>query len=562
VNKKIDCFLVGQNQITFQEYEKSVRKMGIHSGAYRDLNVNTLQLNNEIYSAADIFNLFCGENPQIEPIKRVETFAAGIAYLGTYLHRRGFTFDYINSFQDEKEYLKEQLQENEVLTVAILTTFYVTPLPIVEIIRFIRQYNQTAKILVGGPFVSTKFRTSNPTEMDYLLKSMEADFYVNSSQGESALVNIISSLKNDQPFDKINNIYYKTEKGYASTPLVREENILAENMVDWELFSNRVGEFANVRTCISCPFSCAFCGFPEHAGKHQVACVEAIEEELNRLNKIKSLKSIHFVDDTFNVPIKRFKEMLKMMIKNDYSFKWNSFFRCQYADEETVKLMKESGCESVLLGIESGNEQILKNMNKFASLDKYYEGIAWLKKYGIITLGNFIVGFPGETEETVRDTIDFIKKSDLDYYRAQLWYFEPITPIGRQKEKYDLQGESFEWSHKTMNSQQTCDWVERIIFSLDEKDKIRYPQYYFDYDNVAQLTHKGITMDQVKKYLKSFDNGVKTKLKNPSRREVTFESIQQIRESCQEPLDSTGISKILIDDPGDEFDTGEAEFDF
>ncbi|MGD2088777.1 MAG: PhpK family radical SAM P-methyltransferase [Candidatus Aminicenantes bacterium] len=560
MSQKIDCFLIGHNQMAFEEYETSLKQMGVHSGAYRDLDKNFIQYNNKLYSAADLFNSFYSDNnttgSSVEPIKGVETFSAGIAYLGTYLHRHGFSWDYVNSFREEKQYLLEKLQQENILAIALLTTLYVTPLPILEILNFIRTYNHTAKIIIGGPFVSTKFRTCNAEELDYLFKSLNADFYVNSSQGESTLVKILGSLKNDLPLNKINNTYYKTDQGYVSTPILREDNKISENMVNWDLFADRVGEFVNVRTVISCPFSCAFCGFPQHAGKYQTASVEAVEEELNRLAKIKSVKGVTFVDDTFNVPEKRFKELLNMMVKNNYSFKWSSFFRCQYADRETVELMKESGCENVLLGLESGNEQILKNMNKSAAVAKYLEGISLLKEYGIKSMGNFVIGFPGETEDTIQDTLEFIQKSHLDFYRAQLWYYEHITPIARQKDKYDLKGESFEWSHKTMNSQQACDLLDKLILSCQEP--VRYLQYYFDYDIVFQLPLKGIPPEQVKKYLKSFDNGVKEKLRNPSRKEVSHEVIKQMKESCR-PIDGY-IDPFDL--PVSEIDTGEGEYDF
>jgi len=530
LNKNIDCFFIGQNQIQFEDYEKSVRKMGIQSGAYRDLDKNTLQVNNKILSAADVFNMFCSDKKTISPIKNVEAFSAGIAYLGTYLHRRNFSFDFVNSFQDEKEYLKKQLESNNILTIAILTTFYVTPLPVIEIVKFIKTYNDKAKIIVGGPFISTKYRTCNPTEFIYLLQALGADFYVNSSQGEATLVKIIEAVKNNSPLNTIDNIIYKSGQEYISTPLVRENNPIGENMVNWDLFSDRVGEFINVRTGISCPFACSFCGFPQHAGEYQTASVEAVEHELNGLSKIKSVKGIHFVDDTFNIPVNRFKDLLKMMIRNGYSFKWSSFLRCQFVDREMVELMRDSGCESVLLGVESGNDQILKNMNKAASIDKYREGIALLKEFGIMSLGNFIVGFPGETESTVQDTVDFIKNSGLDLYRTQLWYYEPITPIALQKEKYDLKGESFEWSHNTMNSEQASNLIEKII--MDINTVVRYPQYYFDYDNVFQLLHKGITIDQLKQFLRSFDYGVREKLKSPNRKEASYKTIKQIKDSC------------------------------
>jgi hypothetical protein len=115
--------------------------------------------------------------------------------------------------------------------------------------------------------------------------------------------------------DKLTNRPYKTGGGYISTPIVQEFNKLSENMVNWGLFADRVGDFVNVRTAISCPFSCAFCGVPEHAGAYQTAGVEVIEKELNQLNKPGSIKSVHFIEDTFNIPGERFKKILKMMKK-------------------------------------------------------------------------------------------------------------------------------------------------------------------------------------------------------------------------------------------------------
>jgi anaerobic magnesium-protoporphyrin IX monomethyl ester cyclase len=562
MKKTIDCLFIGQNQIDFDEYEKDIRKMGTGSGAYRDLDKNVLRYNNKPYSASDIFNLFCCHdsllNGPIKTIKPVETFSAGIAYLGTYLHRRGFTFDFANSFQDKKKELAALLERENILTIAILTTLYVSPLPIIEIMDFIKKHNDTAKIIVGGPFVSTKIRTLKPVQLEYLFKSIDGDFYVNSSQGEAALVNILYALKKDLPMDQVNNIHYKPADStdYVATRVVRENNILSENMVNWDLFADRVGEFANLRTGISCPFQCSFCGFPEHAGKYQTADVDAIERELNLLDKITSVKSITFVDDTFNVPKNRFKDILKMMIKNKYKFKWNSFIRSQFLDREIVELMKESGCESSFLGLESGNNQILKNMNKEACVETFLEGIELLNKQEIVSFGNFIIGFPGETVETGQDTAKFIKESGLDFYRVQLWYCEPITPIWREREKYELKSESFEWSHETMDSKTACDLIDELIRSIEHP--IRLPQYYFDYDNVMQLTHKGINIEKVKRFMKSFDNGVKERLAEPSHQEVSYNVIRQIRESCREGNNSDES----FDNERNKIDTSEAEFDF
>jgi radical SAM PhpK family P-methyltransferase len=556
MKKNIDCLLIGHNEMDFSQYEKSIRKMGIHSGAYRDLNKSFLIYNNRPYHTSQVYNLFCCNrelaNGLLKPLGMNETFGAAVAYLGTYLHKNGFTFDYVNYFQDEKKELEEKLLNNRFLTAAVTTTLYVSLLPILEIVEFIRTYDPGIKIIVGGPFVSTKINTLDPMELDYLLKSIDANFYVNSSQGEAALVKIIDSLKNQSDVKGINNIYYKTADGYAATPHLRENNQLSGNSVNWNLFTEKIGEHAAVRTSISCPFSCSFCGFPLHAGKYQTTTVELIEKELDQLKKMNKARSIHFIDDTFNIPPGRFKKILGMMMGNRYPFKWHCYFRCQYSNAEIAGMMKESGCEGVFLGIESGNDQILDNMNKSVTTRQYLEGIELLKKYGIVTYGNFIIGFPGETDETVQDTIEFIEKSELDFYRVQLWYCEPITPIYREKDKYKIKGESFEWSHNTMDSRRACDWIDHIFLSINKS--IWVPQYNFDFDSLCHLFHRRMSLEQVKQFLGSFNRGVKEKLAAPSQEEVSYEVIEQLKKAA-------GRSD-LPDVEGNKTDISEAGFDF
>ncbi len=554
----IDCLLIGHNEMDFSEYLESVKKMGIHSGAYRDLTKNFIQYNHKPYPISEIFNLFyCCDDSQKRSgkLSLSETFSAAVAYLGTYLHKRGFTFDYVNSFQDEKEELKEKLMRKNILTIGIITTLYVSPLPIFEIVDFIKKYNHTAKIIVGGPFVSTHIRVLDDEAIKFLFESsLGADIYVDSSQGESTLVQIIRALKQRLPLHHVPNIYYKTDDRYRPTPTEREDNNLSENMVDWNLFQDRVNGYVNIRTSISCPFSCAFCGFPEHAGKYQTADIAVVEKELNSLRKIEPLKSLHIVDDTFNVPVKRFKAFLGMMIKNEYGFRWHSQFRCQFADRETVKLMKESGCEGVFLGLESGNDQILKNMNKAASVEKYRQGIALLKEYGILTYGSFIIGFPGETEDTVIDTVKLIEESGIDYYRTQLWYCEPITPIWKQRKTYNIEGFNFEWSHSTMDVKKACDLIDEIFFTV--KNAIWVPQYNFEFDGLFHLLNRGMSLEQVNDFIKSFNQGVEEKMKISPHKDVSFEVIKKLKRACG------GENGVFDPDGSEDVVLGKYEADF
>lgn len=542
MKKAVDCLLIGYNEMDFVQYEKNLRKTGTNSGAYRDLNLNFIRYDNRPYPAAEILNLFCRDSGSsastFKPVTIGETFSPAIAYLGTYLNNRGLTFDYVNSFQDHQEELAQKLSKQEILTIAITTTLYVSELPILEIIRFIKTYNLTAKIILGGPFVSTRARVLDTKELEYLFfNTIGADFYINSSQGEATLMELIYTIKKNLPLDRVNNIYYQGDnhQRLITTTTRREDNRLSENMVDWDLFSHHLSKFAALRTSISCPFSCAFCGFPQHAGKHQTLEVEYIQKELNRLQEIGKVKVINFIDDTFNVPTGRYKDILRMMIKNKYGFRWHSYFRPQFADREMVRLMKESGCEGVFLGLESGSDQILGNMNKMANREKYLKGIDLLKEYEIITFGSFIIGFPGETRETVQETLQLIAETRLDFYRCQLWYCEPITPIWKLKEKYKIKGESFEWQHVTMNSKTASDIIDEIF--LTNRGPVWIPQYNFDFDGIWHLIHRGMSLKNVKAFLESFNQGIKEKLDAPTAREISFQVIKGLKNSCREISD-------------------------
>lgn len=518
MNNQIDCLFIGHNEMDFDAYEKIVRAMGEHSGAYRDLNLNFVQYRRNFYTLSDVYNLFLGEDGQSVPLRLSDTFSATIAYLGTFLTRNGFSFDYISSFQAEKDILARKLTEDHYLVIGILTTLYVAPFPIFEIISFIREHLPKVTIVVGGPFISTNTRAQDQTALQSLFRAIGADIYINSSQGENTLIKVIRARKNHLPLSEVPNIYFAHNGDYLATPVDIENNLLEQNMVDWSLFREKAGRFVAVRTAISCPFSCAFCGFPEHAGKYQTASVEAIERELDGLSQIETVTSINFIDDTFNVPPERFKDILRMMIQKRYRFKWHSYFRCQYADREMIELMKESGCEGVFLGIESGNQQILKNMNKKVTLEKYRDGLALLKEMDIVTFASFIIGFPGETPGTIEDTMQFIEETGPDFYRAQLWYCEPITPIWKEREQYQIEGAQFNWSHRTMDSNMACNLIDKIFLSV--KNSVWLPQYNFDFVNIFHLIHRGMSLQQVKRLIETFNEGLKQKIIDPGQKEI------------------------------------------
>jgi anaerobic magnesium-protoporphyrin IX monomethyl ester cyclase len=508
---KIDCLIIGYNDFSFDSYVKIVKRMGKNHGAYRDLDLAFVQYKGKPYRLPDLLNHF--RQNQHKPLHNADFLWPVITYLGSYLNRRNFSFDYINLFHFEKEALKEKLEKNDILTIAITTTLYVWAHPVIEIVSFIKKYNTKVKIVVGGPFIYNLTLANRQSAIQSTFKCIGADFYVISPEGEAALVNIIGALKNNLPPDKINNIAYKTGKDYVITPALEENNSLVEEMVEYNLFPKKdFGEFVLLRTAKSCPFACSYCGFHQRVGKYSYMDVERVEKELDMIKNIGTVHRLTFIDDTFNVPKTRFKNILRMMIKNKYGFKWNTHYRCDRGDEETIELMKEAGCEGVFLGVESGNDHVLKVMNKTSRRKDYIKAIPLLKKAGIWAHANFIIGFPPETGETVRDTIDLIETAKPDTYRAQLWYADPITSIWQRKEEFGIKGSSFSWSHHTMDADTASGIIEQMFLSI--KNSIWLPQLGFELWSVFYLQSKGMSKQQVKTLINGFNTIVKQKLIN------------------------------------------------
>jgi anaerobic magnesium-protoporphyrin IX monomethyl ester cyclase len=524
----IDCFLIGHNEMRFRDYEEVVRKSGEDSGAYRYINTSFIRHRNRILNTAEVFNHLYRKS--VDPLHPSDNFSLTISYLGTYLHKAGFTFDYINDFQTDKEKLIQKLEQEEIRLIGIITTFYVTYMPILEIMKVIRTYNPTVKVVVGGPFIYNQVKMSEPEQLEYMFKTIGADIYVNSAQGETTLTRILKAIKHKKPLNRIPNIYFKEKPGggtYVQTPIEKEKNKLPENMVDWTLFTGSIRQNLAIRTSISCPFSCTFCSYTEKAGEYQTLNADTLEKELNQVKQNFNVKNIHFVDDTFNIPPPRFKKILKMMVKNEYGFKWHSFFRCQFTDEEVVKLMKESGCEGVFLGLESGNNQVLKNMNKEVTVEQYRQGIELLKKNDILVFGSFIIGFPGETEDTVQESIDLIEETGIDFYRAYVWYCDPITQVYRDKETFNIQGSQFEWSHSTMDWKTA--YALRDDMYLRIQDSLCVPGLNFDFTDIYHLLNKGMKLEEVKYFLKIFHQGMQEKIRNPYQKEVSQEIIRKLK---------------------------------
>lgn len=495
----LDCVVIGYNEPPFEEYEKIVRGYGTDSEAYRDLQYSFVDADGRKMTYVELMNHVTTNGPHAdEQFKSGDIPNLAAVYLTNYLRKRGFGADYVNLFQFEKDKLVHYLDQNP-LCVAITTTFYILNFPVVEMVEFIRDRNPDVKIVVGGPLIANHHRRYPGELLFTALDEIGADIYVIESQGELTLSRIVACLKQDGDLGTVPNIVYTDGDEMRMTEPEPERNSLDENFIDWTRFANKdLGPTLQTRTARSCAFSCAFCGYPTRAGKLTLAGLDTFKQELDTM-RAQGTQNVVFIDDTFNVPLKRFKKMCRLMIEEQYNFNWFSYFRCSNSDEEAIELMARSGCTGVFLGIESGSPTILKNMRKAARVEQYVEGIELLHKHGILTFGSFIAGFPGETDETVQETIDFIRYTTPDYFRTQLWYCEPDTPITQRRDEFDIEGTGFKWKHATMDSTEAMQHIDRIFNAVD--DSLWLPQWSFDFWIIPYLLGKNVSREQFRAFM-------------------------------------------------------------
>src|SRR5689334_21811107 len=175
-----DCLIIGFNDPDFAEYEKLIRAMGPKNGAYRDLTWGFVEYNDRPQRCLDLMSHFYFQDKPKppRPFNNADYLWIVVLYLANYLAKSGFSFDYVNLFHFEKEKLKEKLLKGDVLTIAITTTLYVAPHPILEIVSFIRQYNKEVKIIIGGPYIAGQAKTLDRAVLEEEFMYLGGDIYV------------------------------------------------------------------------------------------------------------------------------------------------------------------------------------------------------------------------------------------------------------------------------------------------------------------------------------------------------------------------------------------------
>ena len=355
----------------------------------------------------------------------------GIGYLSSYLRKNGIEVKIIDALKENlelKSVVKIILKEKpDVVGITCLTAFYIE---VCKLSRMLKRYNY--KVIVGGV---------HPTFLPYrTLKESKADFIV-CGEGEKALLQILKS--NFKPKNIIGVYSQKNIKKVKNIPFPQKaEAFMNLNQLpfpDWEQMNPNTypraphGAIAKnfpigiIMTTRGCPYMCSFCASPKfYDRKIRFRSVSNVIAEIKYLVKNFSIKEVHFEDDNLTLKRNHVEKLCKEIIKNKIKISWAcpNGIRADRVDEKLLKLMKKAGCYFVAFGIESANPKILNNIHKLETIDTIKKAIELANKVGIECQGFFIFGLPGETKETIKESINFAKNSKLT--RAQFMILDVI----------------------------------------------------------------------------------------------------------------------------------------
>jgi hopanoid biosynthesis associated radical SAM protein HpnJ len=259
--------------------------------------------------------------------------------------------------------------------------------------------------------------------------------------------------------------------------------------------------FISFYTSRGCPAMCTFCLWPQtHSGhRWRLRSVEDVTNECrSALEKFDGLKEIFFDDDTFNYKKERTIALCNQL--KNLKFTWSCTSRVT-TDYETLKAMKEAGCRLLIVGYESGDQQILKNIKKGATVDMARRFTRDAHKLGLTIHGDFIVGLPGENRETLRNTIEFAKQIDCETIQVSIAHAYPGTEFYSYASKNGLvsiEGMTDDSGHQLPNvvyegldRGELVEWVEKF-----------YGEYYFRPKAAWRVVRKAIANNDLPRLYK------------------------------------------------------------
>jgi anaerobic magnesium-protoporphyrin IX monomethyl ester cyclase len=367
----------------------------------------------------------------------------GLLYIAAVLEQQDYEVDVldllVSRYTKDKIRRKLEQYQPDVVGVTCVTMNYPTAS---DILKYCKSVNPDIVTVIGGPHV-----TFAPVET--LNEAPWIDIVV-MGEGELTLLDIVSGKKRDY----IDGIAYRSDgvKVNAQRPLIEDLDALplpARHLFPTSRY-HALASHCSLITGRGCPFNCIFCVGSKMGGRRArfrdpKLVVDEIEHGLAL-----GFDEVNLEDDLFTLNHKHLHAICDDIIARGLKFKWSVFARVDTVNPEVLQKLRKAGCDWLCYGIESGNQQILDIVKKKITLDMIRESVKMAKDAGVNVLASFILGLPGETKETLIQTMEFARELDTHYGFHVLAPF-PGTEVREKADEYGLEILTSDWAKYDAN---------------------------------------------------------------------------------------------------------------
>ncbi len=278
-----------------------------------------------------------------------------------------------------------------------------------RVARIVKSFDPKITVIAGGAHVSmVGAKVLEVPDIDLAIRG----------EGEIAIVQVLKAIEEGKSFQDISGVDFKSNGQIIQngpSAYIEELDTLcfpheyaAEVLHDYDRYPPEA--FSHIFAIRGCPYNCFFCGSQNVWGrKVRFRSVANVIAEIKSLQK-KGISSIHFDDDTFGVNSAYISELCHAIETECPGLQWSCELHVRLVTDVHIAMMKKAGCFSIQLGIESGNNQILNDIRKGFKIDQAIEAVETIRRHDVAVQAFFIVGFPQETEESLKDTVSAMKQ--------------------------------------------------------------------------------------------------------------------------------------------------------
>ena len=366
--------------------------------------------------------------------KLAESFPhIGLAYIAACLEREGHEVGMLDTEMATHKEVETFLSSPYDLFGITVTSFTVRAG--LEMVRRLKEANPHSMVVFGGSHISVvEEQVLDYPEIDYAIWG----------EGEIPLPRLARALEEDpQPsrevLEGINGLIFRDGDEVVKNP--RQDWIADLDSNPYPAYHllpiERYKRYP-LLTSRGCPFNCAFCATVAVWGRrYRSRTPENIVGEMKRNIEEFGWKPFSVVDDLFNVNVRKARAICQAMIESGLKLDWECWgIRADLAELELLKLMKKAGCRAISIGVESANAEVLRLMQKAETPQEIAQGIANILEAGLDVVGQFMIGNQGDTLETIKESIEFIKRTGLPNARFYMALPYPKTALGEYARRH------------------------------------------------------------------------------------------------------------------------------